>query len=50
MLRGEYFRLLDYRHGPIVVADGKKLVIAAMGPWEEKMCIRDSIKGITVAM
>ncbi|WP_419491363.1 SIS domain-containing protein [Anaerotruncus massiliensis (ex Liu et al. 2021)] len=35
MLRGEYFRLLDYRHGPIVVADGKKLVIAAMGPWEE---------------
>ena len=53
MLRGEYFRLLDYRHGPIVVADGKKLVIAAMGPWEDsyqKQMVSDIRKrGVTVA-
>lgn len=33
---GEYFRLLDYRGtARSSWADGKKLVIAAMGPWEE---------------
>lgn len=35
ILPGEYFNLLDYRHGPIVVADSKKLVIVLLHPEEE---------------
>ena len=35
ILPGEHFNLLDYRHGPIVVADSTKLVIALLNPKEE---------------
>lgn len=36
MLPGEHFRVLDYRHGPIVVAGKRKLVIAVLRPEEEE--------------
>lgn len=32
ILPGEHFNLLDYRHGPIVVADSQKLVIVLLNP------------------
>ncbi len=35
MIPGEHFHLLDYRHGPIVVAAPNKLVIALLNPTEE---------------
>lgn len=37
MIPGEHFNLLDYRHGPIVVADSSKLVIALLNPREESL-------------
>lgn len=35
MIPGEHFNLLDYRHGPIVIADPGKLVIVLLNPKEE---------------
>jgi len=34
ILAGEYFNLLDYRHGPIVAADESKVVIVLLNPGE----------------
>lgn len=35
LLPGEHFHILDYRHGPIVVADSSKVVIVLLIPGEE---------------
>lgn len=43
-LPGDFFHLLDYRHGPIVLADSSKLVIALLNPKEvtyQKQMISD---------
>lgn len=36
ILPGEYSNLLDYRHGPIVLVNNKKLVIVLLNPTEEQ--------------
>lgn len=44
ILPGEYFNILDYRHGPIVLADEKKLFLVLVNPNEnnyQKQMIKD---------
>lgn len=36
MIPGEYFNILDYRHGPVVLADEKKLIIILLNPREQQ--------------
>lgn len=35
MIPGEYFNILDYRHGPVVLADENKLIIILLNPVDQ---------------
>lgn len=45
MLTGRYFRMLDYRHGPIVISGKKSLTIMLINPSEDELQ-KDMVKDV----
>lgn len=45
MLTGRYFRMLDYRHGPIVISGKKSLTIMLINPSEDNLQ-KDMVKDV----